>query len=143
MMRRFVLVLLLLATPAAGQSRPAPRTFRRTISRKAEAARDTALARVKKLEAASAAVSRDVSSIDADLLVAAADATAREEAAYAAEEQLMLLADERQTATATLASDKETMQDLLAALIDLWARDARPRWRSIRRTCPGPSVPPS
>ena len=76
MMRRFVLVLLLLATPAAGQSRPAPRTFSQDDLRKAEAARDTALARVKKLEAASAAVSRDVSSIDADLLVAAADATA-------------------------------------------------------------------
>jgi septal ring factor EnvC (AmiA/AmiB activator) len=122
MMRRFVLVLLLLATPAAGQSRPAPRTFSQDDLRKAEAARDTALARVKKLEAASAAVSRDVSSIDADLLVAAADATAREEAAYAAEEQLMLLADEQQTATATLASDKETMQDLLAALMTLGAR---------------------
>jgi len=122
MMRRFVLVLLLLATPAAGQSRPAPRTFSQDDLRKAEAARDTALARAKKLEAASAAVSRDVSSIDADLLAAAADATAREEAAYAAEEKLMLLADEQQTATATLASDKETMQDLLAALMTLGAR---------------------
>ena len=122
MMRRLALVLLLLATPAAGQSRPAPRTFTQEDLKKAEIARDAALARVRKLEAASASASRALAAIDTDMLAAAADTTAREEAAYAAEEQLMLLADESQTATATLASDQAAMEDLLAALMAFGAR---------------------
>ena len=122
MMRRLALALLLLATPAAGQSRPAPRTFSQDDLKKAEAARDAALARVKKLEAAAASASRDVSAIDTDLLAAASDATAREEAAYAAEEQLMLLADESQTASATLVSDQAAMDDLLSALMTFGSR---------------------
>lgn len=121
-MRRLVLALLLLATPAAGQSRPAPRTFSQEDLKKAETARDAALARVRKLEAASASASRDLAAIDTDMLAAAADATAREEAAYAAEEQLMLLADESQTASATLVSDQAAMEDLLAALMTFGAR---------------------
>jgi septal ring factor EnvC (AmiA/AmiB activator) len=121
-MRRLVLALLLLATPAAGQSRPAPRIFSQEDLKKAETARDAALARVRKLEAASASASRDLSAIDKDLLAAAADATAREEAAYAAEEQLMLLADESQTASATLISDQAAMEDLLAALMTFGSR---------------------
>ena len=122
MMRRLALVLLLLATPAAGQSRPAPRTFSQDDLKKAETERDAALARVRKLEAASASASRDLSAIDADMLAAGADATAREEAAYAAEEQLMLLADESQTASATLVSDQGAMEDLLAALMTFGSR---------------------
>ncbi len=121
-MRRLVLVLLLLATPAAGQSRPVPRTFSQDDLKKAEAARDAALARVRKLEAASASASRALSAIDTDLLAAASDATAREEAAYAAEEQLMLLTDESQTASATLVSDQAAMDDLLAALMTFGSR---------------------
>ncbi len=121
-MRRLVLVLLLLATPAAGQSRVGPRTFSQDDLKKAEAARDAALARVRKLEAASASASRALSAIDTDLLAAASDATAREEAAYAAEEQLMLLADESQTASATLVSDQAAMDDLLAALMTFGSR---------------------
>ena len=84
-MRRLALILLLLATPAAGQSRPAPRTFTQDDLRKAETARDAALTRLRLLEAASASSSRTLSSIDTDMLAAAADATAREEAAYAAD----------------------------------------------------------
>jgi murein hydrolase activator len=122
MMRRLALVLLLLAMPAVGQSRAAPRTFTLDDLKKAETARDAALARVAKLEAASASSSRTLSLIDADLLAAAADATAREEAAYAAEEQLMLLADEQQTASATLVSDQAAMEDLLAALMTFGSR---------------------
>ena len=121
-MRRLVLALLLLATPAAGQSRPAARIFSQEDLKKAETARDAALARVRKLEAASASASRDLAAIDRDMLAAAADATAREEAAYAAEEQLMLLADESQTASATLISDQAAMEDLLAALMTFGSR---------------------
>ena len=121
-MRRLALALLLLATPAAGQSRPAPRTFTQDDLRKAETARDAALTRLRLLEAASASSSRTLSSIDTDMLAAASDATAREEAAYAAEEQLMLLADESQTASATLVSDQAAMDDLLAALMTFGSR---------------------
>ncbi len=94
MMRRFALALLLLATPALAQSRAAPKSFTQDDLKKAEAARDAAVARLKQLEAKSNAVARDLSDIDSDLLAAASDSTAREEAAYAAEEQLMILADE-------------------------------------------------
>ena len=121
-MRRLVLVLLLLATPAAGQSRVGPRTFSQGDLKKAEAARDAALARLRTLEAATDAAAREASAIDADLIAAASDATAREEAAYAAEEQLMLLADESQTASATLVSDQAAMDDLLAALMTFGSR---------------------
>lgn len=113
---------ILFGSFALAQSKPAPRTFTQDDLRKAEAARDAALARVRKLEAATASASRDLSAIDTDLLAAAADATAREEAAYAAEEQLMLLADEQQTAMATIASDRAAMEDLLAALMTFGAR---------------------
>lgn len=117
-----IVAALLLGSLALAQSKPAPRTFTQDDLKKAEAARDAALDRVRKLEGAAASVSRDLSTIDADLLAAAADATAREEAAYAAEEQLMLLADEQQTASATLVSDQAAMEDLLAALMTLGAR---------------------
>lgn len=127
MMRWLALILVLLAVPAAGpsamgQSRAAPRTFTQDDLRKAEAARDAALARLKALEASAAAAARDASAIDADLVAAAADATAREEAAYAAEEQLMILADETRMATQALERDQAAMQDLLAALMTFSAR---------------------
>ena len=121
MMRRLALVLLLLATPAAGQSRPAPRTFTQEDLKKAEIARDAASPTCRNLEAASASASRALAAMHRHA-AAAADTTAREEAAYAAEEQLMLLADESQTATATLASDQAAMEDLLAALMAFGAR---------------------
>lgn len=117
-----IVAALFLGSLALAQSKPVPRTFTQDDLKKAEAARDAALARVKKLEAAAASVSRDASAIDADLIAAAADATAREEAAYAAEEQLMLLADEQQTAMGTIASDQAAMEDLLAALMTFGAR---------------------
>jgi septal ring factor EnvC (AmiA/AmiB activator) len=122
MMRRLALALMLLATPALAQSRAAPKTFTRDDLKKAEAARDAAVSRLKQLEARSSAVARDLSDIDADLLAAAADSTAREEAANAAEEQLMILADESQTATTSLAADQAALEDLLAALMTFGAR---------------------
>ncbi len=122
MMRWLALVLMLLAMPAVGQARVAPRTFSQDDLKKAEAARDTALARLARLEATAASTSRDLSLIDADMLAAAADTTAREEAAYAAEEQLMLLADESQTASATIVSDQAAREDLLAALMTFGSR---------------------
>ena len=121
-MRRLSLILLLLATPALAQSRAAPKSFTQDDLKRAEAARDAAVARLRTLEARSNAVAREVSDIDADLLAAAADSTAREEAAYAAEEQLMILADESQTATNALSADQAALDDLLAALMTFGAR---------------------
>lgn len=115
-------LVLLVGSLALAQSRPAPRMFTQDDLRKAETARDAALARLRTLETAAASAARAVSDIDADLLAAASDATAREEAAYAAEEQLMLLADEQQQAAATLASDHAATEDLLAALMTFGKR---------------------
>src|SRR5690349_16502674 len=115
-MRWLAIILLLLAAPAVGQSR---RTFTQDDLKKAEAARDAALARVKALEAKAGAAAREVSLIDADLVAAAAEAVGGEEAAYAAEEQLMILADESRTAQAELVSDQAAMEDLFAALMTM------------------------
>lgn len=122
MMRWLALFLVLLATPAVGQSRAAPKTFTQDDLRKAETARDAALARLRTLEAATDAAAREASAIDADLIAAASDATAREEAAYAAEEQLMLLADESRQAGGALANDQAALEDLLAALMAFHTR---------------------
>lgn len=122
MMRWLALIFVLLATPAVGQSRTPPKTFTQDDLRKAEGARDAALARLRTLEAASSNAAREASAIDADLLAAASDATSREEAAYAAEEQLMLLADESQQAGGALAKDQAALEDLLAALMTFGAR---------------------
>jgi septal ring factor EnvC (AmiA/AmiB activator) len=115
-MRWLAIILLLLAAPAVGQSR---RTFTQDDLKKAEAARDAALARVKALEARAGAAAREASLIDADLVAAAAEAFSGEEAAYAAEEQLMLLADESRTAQEALVTDRVLMEDLLAALMTM------------------------
>jgi len=114
MMRWLAIMLVLLAAPALGQSR---RTFTQEDLRKAEAARDAALARLKALEQASNAAARAASDINADLVAAAAEAVGGEEAAYAAEEQLMILADESRAAQQALVSDQAAMEDLLAALM--------------------------
>ena len=116
MMRWLVILLVLLATPALGQSR---RTFTQEDLKRAEAARDAALARVKALEQASNAAARAASEIDADLVAAATEAIGGEEAAYAAEEQLMILADESRTAQQALVADQAVMEDLLAALMTM------------------------
>ena len=114
MMRWLAILFVLLATPALGQSR---RTFTQEDLRRAEAARDAALARVKALEQASSAAERAVSEIDADLLAAATEAVGGEEAAYAAEEQLMILADESRVAQQALVADEAVMEDVFAALM--------------------------
>ena len=59
---------------------------------------------------------------DADLIAAGADATAREEAAYAAEEQLMILADQTREASRALTADQDALEDLLAVLMTFGAR---------------------
>ena len=114
MMRWLLIILVLLAAPAVGQPR---RTFTQDDLRQAEAARDAALARVKALEQASSVAARAVSDIDADLVAAASEAIGGEEAAYAAEEQLMILADESRAAREALVSDQAVMEDLFAALM--------------------------
>lgn len=121
-MRRLALALMLLATPALAQSRAAPKSFTQDDLKRAEAARDSAVARLRTLEARSSAAARDLGDIDADLIAAAADSTAREEAAYAAEEQLMILADETQTASSSLSADQAALDDLLAALMTFGSR---------------------
>ncbi|MFT3723210.1 MAG: peptidoglycan DD-metalloendopeptidase family protein [Hyphomonadaceae bacterium] len=121
-MRRLALALLLLAMPALAQSRAAPKSFTQDDLKKAEAARDAAVARLKQLEAKSSAAARDLSEIDTDLIAAASDSTAREEAAYAAEEQLMILADETETASTALSADQAALDDLLAALMTFGSR---------------------
>ncbi|MDP3493196.1 MAG: peptidoglycan DD-metalloendopeptidase family protein [Hyphomonadaceae bacterium] len=113
---------MLLATPALAQSRAAPKNFTQDDLKRAEAARDSAVARLRTLEARSSAAARDLGDIDADLIAAAEDSTAREEAAYAAEEQLMILADESQTASSSLSADQAALDDLLAALMTFGAR---------------------
>lgn len=122
MMRRLALALMLLATPALAQSRAAPKSFTQDDLKKAEAARDAAVARLRQLEAKSSAVARDLSEIDTDLIAAASDSTAREEAAYAAEERLMILADETETASTALSADQAALDDLLAALMTFGSR---------------------
>ena len=121
-MRRLALALMLLATPALAQSRAAPKSFTQDDLKKAEGARDAAVARLEQLEAKSSAVARDLSEIDTDLIAAASDSTAREEAAYAAEERLMILADETETASSALSADQAALDDLLAALMTFGSR---------------------
>ncbi len=116
MMRWLLIILVLLAAPAVGQPR---RTFTQDDLRQAEVARDAALARVKALEQASSVAARAVSDIDADLVAAASEAIGGEEAAYAAEEQLMILADESRAAREALVSDQAVMEDLFAALMTM------------------------
>ncbi len=116
------LLALLAGTLALAQPKPAPKRFTIEDLRAAEAARDAALARLSALEEKSAAAARALSEIDADLIAAGADATAREEAAYAAEEQLMILADETQAATLALTADQAALEDLLAALMAFGGR---------------------
>lgn len=118
-MRWLAIILVLLAAPAVGQSR---RTFTQDDLKKAEAARDAALARLAALEAQAGAAARDLSLIDADMMAAAAEALGGEEAAYAAEEQLMILADESRTASEMLDTDRAAVEDLLAALITFGSR---------------------
>jgi 23S rRNA (pseudouridine1915-N3)-methyltransferase len=60
--------------------------------------------------------------IDVDLIAAGADATAREEAAYAAEEQLMILADQTREASRALTADQAALEDLLAVLMTFGSR---------------------
>ncbi len=107
---------------AAAQSKSAPKSFTQDDLKRAETARDAAVARVRTLEAKANAAAREISAIDADLIAAASDSTAREEAAYAAEEQLMILADESQTAGNALSADQAALDDLLAALMTFGSR---------------------
>ncbi len=115
--------LLATATATAlAQPRPAPKRFTLDDLRAAETARDAALSRLRAIEEKSAAARRDLSEIDADMIAAGADAAAREEAAYAAEEQLMILADQTREANRALTGDQAALEDLLAALMTFGGR---------------------
>lgn len=122
-MRFPALILALVAAPALAQSAPkAPDTFSQDDLKRVEAQRDAALARLQTLEKAAASAQRDASDIDNDLLSAAADSTRREEAANNAEEQLMILADDTETARKALGADQAALEDLLAALMTFGSR---------------------
>ncbi len=97
-------------------------TFSREDLRRAEAARDEALARLERLEKSARATEREAAEIDADLIVAAAESRRREEAAIAAEQRLAELAVEMDDARAALAGDEAALEDLTAALMMLSSR---------------------
>jgi septal ring factor EnvC (AmiA/AmiB activator) len=125
MMRRFALALLFLAAPVvAAQTTPQkPRdTYTADDLAKVEAARDAALKRLRALEQASKTAAREVSDIDIDLLIAAADSSRREEAANAAEERLMILSADIDLARQRLTGDEAALEDLLAALMTFGSR---------------------
>jgi murein hydrolase activator len=123
-MRFQVLALLILAASASAQT-PAqkPRdSYTADDLAKVEAARDAALKRLRALEKASKTAAREASDIDIDLLIAASDASRREEAANAAEERLMLLSADIDTARERLTGDEATLEDLLASLMTFGSR---------------------
>jgi len=132
MMRRFALILMLLAAPVAAQT-PAQKSSQPTSQKppdsysaddlaRVEAARDAALKRLRALEKASKTAAREVADIDIDLLIAAADSSRREEAANGAEERLMILDDDMQNARAHFTGDQAALEDLLAALMTFGSR---------------------
>jgi septal ring factor EnvC (AmiA/AmiB activator) len=124
MMRRFALLLMLLAAPVVAQT-PAPKqpdSYSADDLARVEAARDAALKRLRALEKASKTAAREVADIDIDLLIAAADSSRREEAANAAEERLMILDDDMQNARAHFTGDQAALEDLLAALMAFGSR---------------------
>jgi murein hydrolase activator len=124
MMRRFALLLMLLAAPVVAQT-PAPKqpdSYSADDLARVEAARDAALKRLRALEKASKTAAREVADIDIDLLIAAADSSRREEAANAAEERLMILDDDMQNARAHFTGDQAALEDLLAALMTFGSR---------------------
>jgi murein hydrolase activator len=113
-------IILLSLHPALAQK---PRdTYTADDLAKVEAARDAALKRLHTLETASRTAAREVSDIDIDLLIAASDASRREEAANAAEERLMLLSSDIDTARGRLTRDEAALEDLLAALMTFGSR---------------------
>lgn len=90
--------------------------------KRVEAARDAALARLKQLEASATKIDRDAAAIDTDLISAAADSRRREEAATAAEIRLAVLAGETDAARQQLLGDRQSLEDVLAALMALGER---------------------
>jgi septal ring factor EnvC (AmiA/AmiB activator) len=123
-MRFQALALLILAASASAQT-PAqkPRdSYTADDLAKVEAARDAALKRLRALEKASKTAAREASDIDIDLLIAASDASRREEAANAAEERLMLLSADTDTARERLTGDEAALEDLLASLMTFGSR---------------------
>lgn len=110
---------LLAAGLASAQT---PETYSLEDLRRAEKARDAALARLERLEKSANATEREAAEIDADLIVAAAESRRREEAAAAAERRLSELSIEMAAAQAALAGDEAALEDLTAALMMLSSR---------------------
>lgn len=121
---RAVLALILMATATLTVAVQAQttNTFSREDLRRAETARDEALARLERLEKSARNSERESAEIDADLIVAAAESRRREEAAIAAEARLAELAVEMEDARAALTKDEAALEDLTAALMMLSSR---------------------
>ncbi|MDP3739588.1 MAG: peptidoglycan DD-metalloendopeptidase family protein [Hyphomonadaceae bacterium] len=119
-MRKLAAILLLLAMPAAAQQQ-GRETFTQDDLKRVEKERDEALKRLRALERASKAAERETSAIDEDLL-AAADATRREEAANNAELRLIDLPLSSEMARDRLTSDNAALEDLLASLMTFGSR---------------------
>ncbi len=125
MVRSLRMALAAMAVGAFGTNlshAQAPETYSLEDLRRAESARDAALARLERLERSVNATEREAAEIDADLIVAAAESRRREEAAARAEERLASLAVEMEAARAALSGDEAALEDLTAALMMLSSR---------------------
>ncbi len=119
---RLLAIAWLALAPASLAAAQSPETYSREDLRRAEAARDEALARLARLEKSARSSEREAVEIDADLIVAAAESRRREEAATAAERRLADLAVEMEAAREALSGDEAALEDLTAALMMLSAR---------------------
>lgn len=125
MVRSLRMALAAVAVSAFGtnlSNAQAPETYSLEDLRRAESARDAALARLERLERSVNATEREAAEIDADLIVAAAESRRREEAAARAEERLASLAVEMEAARDALSGDEAALEDLTAALMMLSSR---------------------
>ena len=125
MVRSLRMALAAMAVGAIGTNlshAQAPETYSLEDLRRAESARDAALARLERLERSVNATEREAAEIDADLIVAAAESRRREEAAARAEERLASLTVEMEAARDALSGDEAALEDLTAALMMLSSR---------------------
>lgn len=109
--RPLVFSCLALALTAAS-----PDTYTRQDLEALEKEKRAAEQKLEQLQSAGESTVRDLTSLDQDLLAAAAEALRREEQAFSAEKALIDLSVERQRASAQLLESEEAYEDLIAAL---------------------------
>ncbi len=108
--RAFLGAVALLAVAAA------PDTFTRDELRELEAEKAEAETRLKALESAGELTGVDLERIDAQMISAAMESRRREEMATASERKLIDLRARQNSAQAELLQDRESLEELLAAL---------------------------